>query len=261
MPNLNSNLPTTVRLVRITRNISPAWVGDLLDLEFMFAEDGDSVWLKFDSQNEACQIAAQKVPGEHFYVHGSSWLVRLGETIASRTVPTLNWISINNAIELRLPAAIYAGRLQAVAPITWRLKRSTNERPAGAALFVAQDLAQWASQVSAVRLKPLRFCFVSPASLASKPAPLDQSHFFVVGTPLPPIPCQFFCRYERVFIPAGFEWEPKLDRSLVQKSFGLTGNQWLVWHESSEWTIIGDEMLVPMTRAEVRASLELVKSR
>jgi hypothetical protein len=261
MPNSNSNSPTTSRLVRVTRDLSPAWVGDLLDLEFMFAEDGDSFWLKFDSQNEACQIAAQRVPGEHFYVHGSSWLVRLGETIASRAVPTLNWISINNAIELRLPAAIYAGRLQAVAPVTWRLERSSNERPAGAALFTAQDLAQWASLVPAVRLKPLRFCFVSPASPSSEPTPLERSFFFVVGTPLPSIPCQFFCRYERVFIPAGFEWVPKLDITLVQKSFGLTGNQWLIWLESSEWTIIGDEMLVPMTRADVRTSLELVKSR
>lgn len=261
MPNSNSNLPSTIRLVRITRDHSPAWVGDLLDLEFMFAEDGDSFWLKFDSQIEACQIAAQRVPGEHFYVYGSSWLVRLGETIASRPVPALNWISINSAIELRLPAAIYAGRMQAVAPVTWRLERSSNERPASAALFSAQDLAQWASIAPAVRLKPLRFSFVSHASQPSDPDPLERSFFFVVGTPLPTIPCQFFCRYERVFIPAGFEWVPKLNTTMVQKSFGLTGNQWLIWLDSTEWTIIGDEMLVPMTRADVRTSLESVRSR
>jgi hypothetical protein len=244
------------RFLRIPVGAAKSVVGPLVAFPFSIASDLQHYWLRYPADNELCRKVAATVPAEHFYSDSPNYLIRDGEYVASTYLPQLTWSSLKDFVQLKLPTASLAGRLQTKQIGVWELKRGGREQAAEAALYDADALAQWTKVAAKCRLSSLRFNIARYVSREAN-ANLNQSHtlVFVIGTPLPPVPCHFLCRFERIFIPAGFHWEPNLDSSLVEQSFGIQNNQWLLWTVDFGWSIISEKQCLPLSRASLRATL------
>lgn len=244
------------RFLRIPVGAAKSVVGPLVAFPFSIASDLQHYWLRYPADNEMCRKVAATVAAEHFYSDSSNYLIRDGEYVASTYLPQLTWSSLKDFVQLQLPTACLAGRLQTRQMGVWELKRGGRERAAEAALYDADALAQWTKTAADCRLSPLRFCVARCVSReASDRSNQPQSLVFVVGTPLPTVPCQFLCRFERIFITVGFNWEPALDTSLVEQSFGIQNNQWLLWTVDFGWSIISEKQCLPLSRASLRATM------
>lgn len=244
------------RYLRVVRKGADSAVGLLLEFPFSIAIDSEHYWLRYPADSEKCRHAATTIPCEHFYSESGDLLIRDGETVASARLPTLTWTPLKDFVQLILPKAGLAGRLQTKQLGVWELQRSSHERAVEAALYELEPLAAWLKGASNARTTPLRFCLArfGQVNTANEPseAPLLV---FIIGTPLPPVNCIFLCRDERIFTPAGFQWEPNLDTTLVAQSFGLQTKQWLLWTTDYGWTTIFDDQCVPLSRATLRATL------
>jgi|688.fasta_scaffold00432_39 hypothetical protein len=245
------------RFLRISRADTESCIGPLLEFPFSIAVDSNDCWLRYSADHELCRKAAVNIPAEHFFSHSGTQLIRDGETVASKTLPNLQWMPLKEYVEVQLPKALLAGRLQIQQMDTWTLKRGGSERDAEAALYDPTSLLPWLSGAPHTRLSPLKFCV---ADLTYQDTPSDhkpnRSLVFIIGKPLPPIPCQFFYRIGPVFVPVGYRWVPALDVSLVEKSFGLAKNQWLLWTLDLGFSIIPQQQFIPLSRAALRAMFE-----
>lgn len=248
------------RFLRLSRADAESNVGPLLEFPFVIAVDSNDCWLRYSADNELCRKAAINLPAEHFLSHSDTQLIRDGETVASRNLPTLQWRPLKEFVELRLPPASLAGRLQVQHIGPWSLKRGGREREAEGALYDPPSLLQWISSAPHTRLAPLQFCV---ADLTDQATTVDnqpnRSLVFVVGKPLPPITCQFFCRIGCVFVPAGYCWDPTLDVSLVEKSFGLTNDQCLLWTLDLGFSMIAQQQFTPLSRAALRTMFKEIR--
>lgn len=249
---------TCYRFLRIARADADSCIRSLLEFPFLIAVDSNDCWLRYSADNDLCRKAAINIPAEHFLIHSGTLLIRDSETVASRTLPILPWIPIKEFVELQLPQALLAGRIQVQHIGTWTLKRSGRERDAEGALYDPPSLLQWISSAPHTRLAPLQFCVadLTDQETLSVQEP-NRSLVFVIGKPLPPVPCQFFCRIGHVFIPSGYCWEPAIDVSLVEKSFGLSKDQWLIWTLDFGFSIVAQSQFTTLSRAALRAMLKV----
>lgn len=248
--------PSEYRFLRIPIGSAEAAVRHLLHLPFEIGVTPRHYWLRYAADHEVCRQNASNIPAERFCSAIGNFLIRDGETIASETLPDLVWKPLKNFVQIELPKALFAGGLQTSQIAIWELLRGGQERPAEAALYDAVQLSCWADSAADNRLTSLRFClarFENAALIDSNV--LSQTIAFVIGKLLPPIPCQFLCRYDRVFIPAGFYWKPKLDASIVEQSFGLRSDEWLLWTNEWGWSTIAESECIPLSRASLRTTL------
>jgi len=255
MNNPDSSRPT-YRFLRIPLSTAESVVGTLLEFPFSIAPDNQHLWLRYPADNERCRHLATTIPAEHFYLHSPDFLIRESETIASSRLPQLTWSPLKEFVQIVLPTASLAGRLQITQLSAWELKRGGKEREPAAALYSADVLTDWIAIAPDNRLATLRFCMVqivTPNPSSDKPT--KRSIAFVFGKPLPPVPCHFLCQYDRIFIPIGYHWEPNLDSSLIEQSCGLPDNHWLLWTSDFGWSTIEESQCIPLTRAALRSTL------
>ncbi len=244
------------RFIRIPAETAESVIGSLLGFPFSIAREAQHYWLRYSADNELCRAAALSIPSEHFSLHAEDYLVQDGAQIATDRLPKLTWTSLRDFVQLRLPRANLAGRLQVKQIAAWELQRGGKEQAADAALYDAVALNQWLTSASAVRLASLRFCAAAIAHDTANARNDNSPIVFVVGNPLPPIPCQFLCKLGRIFIPAGYHWVPSLDSSIVEQSFGVQLDQWLLWTVDYGWSLLIENHCLPLSRASLRATLK-----
>ena len=251
-----NNTKSTYRLLRIPLSTAESVVGPLLEFPFSLASDNQYLWLRYPADNEPCRHLASTIPAEHFYLQSNDLLIRESETIASSRLPQLIWSPLKESVQIVLPTASLAGHLQINQLSVWELKRGGKEREPAAALYSAEILSDWITSASDNRLATLRFNVAQiETHNQSSNTPAHHSIVFVIGSPLPPIPCQFLCQYDRILIPIGYHWEPNLDSSLIEQSCGLPDNHWLLWTSDFGWSTINQSQCVPLTRAALRSTL------
>lgn len=248
--NPNSSPKSGYRFLRIPMDAAESSVGSLIEFPFSIAQGTEHYWLRYPADNELCRNAAISIPAEHFFLQAADLLICNGAEIASERLPQLSWSPLKDFVQLRLPRAILAGRIHAKQIANWELKRGGKEQLADAALYNAASLSQWIKSAASSRLSTLRFCTARNADNVDSPL------IFVIGKPLPPIPCQFLCKQGSVFIPLGYHWEPHLDSSLVEQSFGLQHNQWLLWTIDFGWSLLVENQCTPLSRASLRATIK-----
>lgn len=245
-----SSMKSEYRFFRIPVDTAESLIGSLIEFPFSIARGTEHYWLRYPADNELCRNAAISIPAEHFILQGENFLIRNGAEIASEQLPQLTWSALKDFVQLRLPRAILAGRIHAKQIANWELKRGGKEQLADAALYDAESLSQWIKSAAGSRLSTLRFCTARHAGHVNSPL------IFVIGKPLPPISCQFLCKQGRVFIPLGYHWEPQLDSSLVEQSFGLQQNQWLLWTIDFGCSLLVENQFTPLSRASLRATIK-----
>lgn len=210
--------------------------------DVLVANDALYVWARFSARSQHLMQQAKAMPAERF-VLVDRWLMRDGGRVAVAELPALNWQPIKKVIQFQFPWIGEAGRLANVQSLTWQLARGGIEQPSAASIIEWHTLVQWVDTAPQWRLDKLRYCISQQEG---------KCFALVLGTPVPPVQSQYLVAKQHVLIPAGMHWLPELEPSLVQRSFDVHSGQWLLWRATDDWSLIDDEMLVPLSRASVR---------
>ena len=203
--------------------------------------DGDGVvWLRLEPSGGIDQVLA-RLPGERLESTGDQRLRRPGQRVATISLPDeLLWQRLDDHLQLQLPAALLAGRLDASRRRTLHLVADDTVRDIAAVIVDRDDLRDWVDGAAEVRLRRLRIV-------------VRDRDVLVVGDPLPPIDGEFFVATKRLLVPAGQTWSPPIDADSVRSLLKLRSDDWLLWQADADVAIIPDGDLSPLRRASFRA--------
>lgn len=225
------------------RNTEGVWI----------AAEGEYVWLHgtVDTQKEKAeqtlQLLRQVPDGELFVFDGDESLRAVGERLISITLPRLTFQGLNEVIEFELPPTRMPGRI--MSRVSLRLTRSettgsSEYRQPSAIVGAFADWHQWVEQSNNLRLKPLKFACDT------------HQRVLIVGTPLPSIRGQQFCKFGNVYVPAGWSWNPGVSIELLNKIVGATGETQVWAFQEDSWLTISTGQFVSASRSAVRLTAE-----
>jgi len=201
------------------------------------------VWLRGPSWNDTLALALQKISGlRRFTVRADGQLIAEGHRVPKGRLMATQWRPLREWLAVALPPALGATRPNEAASL--RLVRSGLELPAHALLTDIVLWLAWAEEVSAVRLRPLRF------------AAARDGRVWIEGIPLPAIAGQRFHLQEGVAVPCGFACEPALESRVLKRWLALREGDTAFAHADGTWEILREEQFVPALRSAVRLTAE-----
>ena len=107
-------------------------------------------------------------------------------------------------------------------------------------MYALAEFVSWVETAPQFRLARLSAC-------------VSEQEVLVIGTPLPPIACQFLCHDRRLLTPAGMTWYPRIAADQVLEHFDVGVDQIMLWMKPEEWSAIPMELLKPVQRGSFRA--------
>src|SRR4051812_33209224 len=207
------------------------------------AETDGQIWLRGKIGSETLEPKLGSLPAlERFEWLDGNKLRRIDQRVPSRRLPELPWKPISAWSQVRLPLAAFPADLPAKAAL--RLARSTDEQPPTLLLTSIGDFTAFSKNAAAIRLNPLRFA----ANAAGE--------VLIRGNPLPPLPGRRFVLHGLIAAPAGFSWRPAVAIEVLERSFNVSGDALIVWHEDGTITRLHTEQFISATRSAVRATAE-----
>lgn len=213
------------------------WLGHDIDVAH---DSSGQMWLRVTSDDPALPARLARLPGRFFRKSEDGKLIRWGDRVASAVLDdNLHWQRLDDVLQLELPVAALAGRLDPELRSRLRLVRGGKPAAAAAAIVSMDNLSAWVELASQVRLTRLRWIVRGGEAL-------------VMGDPLPPIVAQYFVAIGRVLVPAGWHWQPSLPAGDLSELFGVRQDQWLIWEHEQRWSIVSDDALAMLRRAAVR---------
>ncbi len=225
--------------VRIPTTAALDWLPLLIDTDAKVAHVGSEYWVAWELRDDRSARIAAMLPGDRFSANAQAELCRSGHRVAERKLPMLEWTTAAALVTLAFPTAMPGGQIPNDRLPQLSLVRGGVETSPSAGIYPIDALKSWADQASTWRLRRLRYCW-------------DGNRCLVMGDPLPPIPCQYLICIGQLLIPAGMEWVPRCEPSIVQQRFGVGADTWLLWIANDLWWTIDDELLVPLSRSSVR---------
>lgn len=234
------NQVATERIVRVAEQSSMQQIGRLLHSAVDVAIADNFVWIRYSGNDADIRSAVRLLHGTHFQLTTNGRLIPDGNTIATERLPELQWMPIGDVVQLQLPIAAMAGKLQTNALPQLQLLRGGEERRSNAALVDLQVLLRWCERVPSFRLRKLS------ASVAGE-------HVLVLGEPLPPVPCRYLCHESRLLTPAGMTWFPRIESPVVLSYFDVQADEYLLWTENDAWSIVAQSQINPLRLASLRA--------
>lgn len=198
----------------------------------------EQIWVKGIADN-----AFRKLPARRTWrMDAQNRLFAAGALTPEKTLPALPWQSLTTFIPVELPpsglpAIIAQKHVVQLAPCA-----STQE---SFAIFTDISVLEvYVATAPQIRLKHLRF------------ATSVHGQVLIAGIPLPPVPGLGYTLHERILMPAGYDFDPPIIRSLVAEKLDATHSHFLLFHISGQYEIIPDTAFVPVTRSAVRLTAE-----
>jgi hypothetical protein len=207
------------------------------------AETNGQIWLRGKGGSETLEPRLASLPAlERFEWLHENKLRRIDQRVPSRRLPELQWKAIGAWTQVRLPLAAFPADLPA--KVALHLVRSTDEQPPTLLLTSIREFRTFSKNAAAIRLNPLRFA----ANAAGE--------VLIRGNPLPPVPGRRFVLHSRIAAPAGFSWRPAVAIEVLERSFNVSGDALIVWHEDGTITRLHSEQFISATRSAVRATAD-----
>lgn len=207
------------------------------------AFDGDIIWIKGFSKDQALSSGLRQIPCIELYQQREGLLFKPGKLVPEKKIPGgLLWNSLQRAFPLSAGEVNhnYFGIQQ---KISVRIVPAAEEQQATALLTDRNIAKNYITQSAAVRLQPLKWCFIG-----NRP--------FFTGAPLLSIPGIAYWEYHRNFIPAGFNFEfPVLGKNIYQR-LSPEGENKIIWFNDGSYMILPVKQLVPLTVSSYRLSTQ-----
>jgi hypothetical protein len=198
----------------------------------------EQIWVKGIADN-----AFRKLPALHTWrMDAQNRLFAAGALTPDRTLPLLEWQSLTTFIPVvmppsGLPAITSHKHVVQLAPCA-----HTQE---SFAIFTDISVLEvYVASAPQIRLKHLRF------------ATSVHGQVLIAGIPLPPVPGMGYTLHERILMPAGYDFDPPIIRSLVAERLDAGKSNFLLFHVNGAYEIIPDTSFVPVTRSAVRLTAE-----
>lgn len=191
-------------------------------------------WVRgFEAPDEpqARRALLQRLPGAHLARLRGGLLYPEGKRLPSERLAPLHWRPIAEALPVDLPAVEPVTPTE-LAPVDLRLVPSDVVRVPVAQLVDVPLLAAFAKTCPAVRLEPLRVCFLDDAAL-------------VLGHPPLPLPGVRLWRAGRSLIPVGYAPQPA---ELLDVATRAIPGEYVAWLPDGRYVPIGDDFLQPLRR-------------
>lgn len=207
------------------------------------AESNDEVWLKL---TEACRNdQLRQLPGVVYRVD-QDVLIRQDRRVPERPVGSLNelpWQSLENTTDVTLPVPKVAPPLDADLRRPLQLTRGGAVVHPDGLLANIDALKAWCETAPQSRLQGLRWV-----------TGCDDQRCLVLGKPLPPIEGIYLVADQRVLVPGGWTWTPRVDSRTVCEILDVPPDHWLLWESCQSHSMIPEQAFAVMTRASVRAT-------
>lgn len=239
--NAADNLTTYITCIPAAEDASLCVIRHWKNLQVAF--DGDLVWIKGFSAEQAYSSYLRQIPFIGLYEQRDGLLFKKGKLVPERKMPGgLLW----NPVQRAFPVALgninhnFFGIQQKI-PV--RIVPAAAEQPAIALLADMHAANDYISTSAAVRLSTLHWCLI-------------ENRAFFVGTPLLSIPgTAYWCRHGN-FIPAGYDFEfPLLEKSIYQR-LSPEGENKIVWFTDSSYLLLPSKYLVPLSISSFRLSTQ-----
>lgn len=205
------------------------------------ARDGEQFWLRGPDADENLRRRLLGLPAlARFEWRSDGRLRPLDSLLATARMPELTWESFKAWARPELPSARLPAPPPSRLPLQLVSATSANGAARPALLLEFAAWRDWALHAPLARLEPLSFALSGRLAL-------------VRGAPAPAAPGRHLADIEGVLIPAGLRWEPAVSVSTLRRVCGAAPGNVLWWDERG-LRVLGEELFVPATRANVRAS-------
>ncbi len=209
--------------------------------EIRVLEDRESgrLWLRGDHHDEALDGLLRALLGAHRYrVRPDDQLVPQGRRVPQGLLPQGDWIPLREHVRLQAPESSAPPTVEDRA--AFRLVRDSRPREATLMALLFDTWSTYALSAPEVRLEPLRFA-VEPGGLC-----------VLWGTPLPPIPGKLYAEADRLAVPLGWAWRPRLQPGLVRTLLELVPEELAILDPDGPAEVLEEADFVPATRASIR---------
>lgn len=205
--------------------------------------DAGQLWLRGGEASEELELALRKLPCvERYSITGDQRLVRLGARVPRGKLPDGEWIPIDRYLRVEPRTAALPGELPG--RLALRLVRSAKELPCTVLIAEFDVWIDYATKAPECRLRNLTFA----ASRAGQA--------LVRGAPLPSLPGTPCVERSGIIVPAGYEWEPRVDAEIVRDLLDLSEGDLALFRVDACVDIIPEDSLVAASRSAVRRTAE-----
>jgi hypothetical protein len=202
---------------------------------------GDSFWLHGASLSKELERQLLCLAGaERFEVLADQQLVPVDCLVPTEKLPAGPWIKIRDWLTMVRPTPAFVAK--APPRVALQFVRAAVETASTGLLTTLPVLLAYAESAPAMRLATCRFV-----------ATADQ-RVFVMGDPLPSLPGTQFYERERIWLPAGWTWEPALETKIVRQVLNLADGEHLLWESSDVCHRLLAQDFVQATRAAIRTT-------
>lgn len=205
---------------------------------------GGDLWLRGDALTDAIDLELRKLPGAQRYridtFESDDVLLPLGKLLPDRFLPEDGWTPIEAFFQPVAGRAALPGVLVDRLPLT--LVRSVRPAEANILLTTVSAWTGWAIEAPQVRLRRLSFAASSDGDVV------------VRGSPLPPIPGQWFVEDQGIAVPAGLAIRPAVDAATLRTLWSSTPADLILARDDRPWTRIAAEHFVAASRSAARAT-------
>lgn len=207
-------------------------------VDLVAAWHDEQIWVKGIADN-----AFRKLPALRTWrMDTQHRLFAAGALTPDRMLPALEWQSLTTFIPVAmppsgLPAVTSQKHVVQLAPCA-------DTRESFAIFTEISVLDAYVVTAPQIRLKHLRF------------ATSVHGQVLIAGVPLPSLPGMGYTLHERILMPAGYDFDPPIIRSLIAEKLDAGKGNFLLFHTSGQYEIIPDTAFVPVTRSAVRLTAE-----
>ncbi|MBP1651614.1 MAG: hypothetical protein H6Q26_1771 [Bacteroidetes bacterium] len=198
----------------------------------------DQIWVKGVADNAFRQLPALRT----WKLDAVNRLFAPGALTPDETLPVLEWHPLTDFIPVSLPASglpAFATTKQLV-----NLAPCTTTDESFAILTEMRTLETYVATAPQIRLRHLRF------------AASARGQVLVAGVPLPSVPGTSYTLKDRILMPAGYDFNPPVIRSLVAEKLEGSRTHFLLFHVNGQYEMIPDTSFVHVTRSAVRLTAE-----
>ena len=231
---------TSARIAKWAARLAPGGVASLDALRLRAGieccEHDGELWLRGSGE------MPRTVPWSRRYeIHNGMLLHEPGHILPCGTLPADEWRPLAEMFCLVAPLRSRAGI--APPPITLSLVPCAERHEPAMIEISARDWLAFAETAPAVRLAALSF------------ARTDSGRVFVMGAPLPSLPCERFTVHEGIAVPAGLAWAPRVSAATVRTALHAADGETILLFREGTCLRIPARAWIPASRAATRADV------
>lgn len=206
--------------------------------DMMAAWHQDQIWVKGMADTAFRQLPALRT----WKVDASNRLFAHGALTPELTLPILEWQALTEFIPVSLPASGLPTYATSKYPV--QLAPCVSNEESFAILTEMRVLETYVAAAPQVRIRHLRF------------AASANARVLVAGVPLPPVPGTSYTLKDRILMPAGYDFDPPVIRSLLTEKLATARTHFLLFHVNGQYEMIPETSFVHVTRSAVRLTAE-----